>query len=455
VVGDEPDQIRAVFEETDLPVLGYLAPMRVFEEAERQAAVPDGGPERLGGLSRVEDVLVSYDVDTAILAFKSADRAEFFGALDACYEHGVNAKVHRDHIDSVLTDEDPVDTFVDVKIEPWDVQDYVLKRAFDVMFACGGLIASLPLSVVILIAIKLEDGGPIFYRQERTAVFGDTFEVVKFRSMAAGAENITGAKLSEEDGGGVDPRVTRVGHILRRTHLDELPQLCSVLIGTMSVVGPRPERPELDKAMNLGSGAWRSRWFVKPGLTGLAQINDVTGHQPDEKLRYDLEYIRKQSLFYDVKIVIRQVWKVGEELGLPKEMVYRQPFPGPGLAVRILGEVTASRCQILRAADAIVVEEMKESGWYYQVWQSFAVLLPVRSVGVMGDERTYGYTVALRVVESKDGMTADWVKLPYDLLEKISNRIINEVKGVNRVCLDISSKPPATTPSASTPRPAK
>jgi GMP synthase (glutamine-hydrolysing) len=139
-----------------------------------------------------------------------------------------------------------------------------------------------------------------------------------------------------------------------------------------------------------------------------------------------------------------EVRVLGLELGLPKEIVYRQPFPGPGLAVRILGEVTKDRLEILRNADAIVVEEMKTSGWYYNIWQSFAVLLPVRSVGVMGDERTYDYTLAIRAVESQDGMTADWVKLPYEILEKLSTRIINEVKGVNRVCLDISSKPPAT-----------
>jgi GMP synthase (glutamine-hydrolysing) len=142
-----------------------------------------------------------------------------------------------------------------------------------------------------------------------------------------------------------------------------------------------------------------------------------------------------KSLFKD------EVRQLGLELGLPQEIVHRQPFPGPGLAVRILGEVTPARLSILRNADAIVVEEMKRSGWYYKVWQSFAVLLPVRSVGVMGDERTYDFTVALRVVDSQDGMTADWVKLPYELLELLSTRIINEVKGVNRVCLDISSKP--------------
>ena len=139
-----------------------------------------------------------------------------------------------------------------------------------------------------------------------------------------------------------------------------------------------------------------------------------------------------------------EVRLLGLELGLPKEIVYRQPFPGPGLAVRVLGEVTPARCEILRNADSIVVEEMKACGLYYKTWQTFAVLLPVRSVGVMGDERTYDYTIAIRAVESQDGMTADWVKLPYDLLEKLASRIINEVKGVNRCVLDITSKPPGT-----------
>ncbi len=139
-----------------------------------------------------------------------------------------------------------------------------------------------------------------------------------------------------------------------------------------------------------------------------------------------------------------EVREVGLQLGLPREIVHRQPFPGPGLAVRILGEVTRSRVRVLQAADEIVQAEMVTSGWYDRVWQSFAVLLPVRSVGVMGDERTFENTVALRVVESRDGMTADWVRLPYELLGRISTRIINEVKGVNRVCYDISSKPPAT-----------
>ncbi|HLP75877.1 MAG TPA: glutamine-hydrolyzing GMP synthase [Candidatus Paceibacterota bacterium] len=139
-----------------------------------------------------------------------------------------------------------------------------------------------------------------------------------------------------------------------------------------------------------------------------------------------------------------EVRELGLELGLPREIVLRQPFPGPGLAVRILGEVTPVRIEILRNADTIVVEEMKNTDWYYKIWQSFAVLLPIRSVGVMGDERTYDYTIAIRAVESQDGMTADWVKLPYELLETLASRIINEVKGVNRCVFDITSKPPGT-----------
>ena len=160
------------------------------------------------------------------------------------------------------------------------------------------------------------------------------------------------------------------------------------------------------------------------------------GGLPDD-LRFKLvEPLRR--LFKD------EVRKVGRNLGLPAEIVGRHPFPGPGLAIRILGEVTAERLNILRDADLIVREEINTTGLYDQIWQAFAVLLPVRSVGVMGDKRTYAYPVVLRCVSSEDGMTADWSRLPYDVLEQISNRIVNEVKGVNRVVLDITSKPPGT-----------
>ncbi len=146
---------------------------------------------------------------------------------------------------------------------------------------------------------------------------------------------------------------------------------------------------------------------------------------------------------------LRQLFKdevraVGSALGLPKEVVWRQPFPGPGLGVRVMGDITAAKLEILRNADHVLQEEMMKTGYYYKVWQSFAVFLPVKTVGVFGDERTYDYVIALRIVESTDAMTADWAKIPHDVLQKISSRITNEVRGVGRVVFDISSKPPAT-----------
>jgi GMP synthase (glutamine-hydrolysing) len=139
-----------------------------------------------------------------------------------------------------------------------------------------------------------------------------------------------------------------------------------------------------------------------------------------------------------------EVRAVGKKLGLHTTLLGRHPFPGPGLAVRIIGEVTKDRCELLRKADAIFIDEIRQAGLYNQIWQAFAVLLPVKSVGVMGDQRTYENTVAVRAVTSKDAMTADWADLPRPVLARISNRIINEVRGINRVVYDISSKPPAT-----------
>jgi len=163
--------------------------------------------------------------------------------------------------------------------------------------------------------------------------------------------------------------------------------------------------------------------------------HNVGGLPADMKLKL-IEPLR--DLFKD------EVRRIGRDLGMPAEILERQPFPGPGLAVRILGEVTPERVAILQEADAICVEEVKRAGLYRKVWQSFAVLLPVKTVGVMGDQRTYAYTCAIRAVESEDGMTADWAALPYDVLRAISSRIVSEVRGINRVVYDITSKPPGT-----------
>jgi GMP synthase (glutamine-hydrolysing) len=174
--------------------------------------------------------------------------------------------------------------------------------------------------------------------------------------------------------------------------------------------------------------------FKGPSAT-IKSHHNVGGLLKDMKLKL-IEPLRE--LFKD------EVRVLGREMGMPEEIINRHPFPGPGLAIRIIDKVTPQGTDILRKADAIVLEEIKKSGLYNEIWQAFAVLLPIKTVGVMGDERTYENVIAIRAVKSVDGMTADWAKIPYDVLGTVSNRIINEVKGVNRVVFDISSKPPST-----------
>jgi GMP synthase (glutamine-hydrolysing) len=200
-----------------------------------------------------------------------------------------------------------------------------------------------------------------------------------------------------------------------------------------------------DEARKLGDIPWLAQGTLYPdviesvsfrGPSATIKTHHNVGGLP-MKMQFQLvEPLRE--LFKD------EVRKLGELLGLSPEIVWRQPFPGPGLAIRVLGEVTPDRLDLLREADAVVQEEVRRAGFERTVWQAFAVLLPIKTVGVMGDFRTYAHVIALRAVMSQDAMTADWARLPYDLLGTISNRIINEVKGINRVVFDISSKPPST-----------
>ncbi|MEW6474505.1 MAG: glutamine-hydrolyzing GMP synthase [Actinomycetota bacterium] len=199
-----------------------------------------------------------------------------------------------------------------------------------------------------------------------------------------------------------------------------------------------------EAAKELGKGA---RFLVQGTLypdvieSGTRDAAKIKSHHNVGGLPEDMDF----ELVEPLRLLFKdEVRAVGEELGLPEDIVWRQPFPGPGLAVRIVGEVTAERVDVLQRADAVVVEEVKRAGLYRDLWQSFAVLPAVRSVGVMGDERTYAYPIVIRAVTSDDAMTADWARLPYDLLERISSRLINEVPGVNRVAYDITSKPPGT-----------
>jgi GMP synthase (glutamine-hydrolysing) len=199
------------------------------------------------------------------------------------------------------------------------------------------------------------------------------------------------------------------------------------------------EAAKLGETRFLVQGTLYSDVIESGGTEGVAakiKSHHNVGGLPEDMTMELVEPLR--SLFKD------EVRRVGEELGLPEPMVWRHPFPGPGLAIRIIGEVTRERLEILREADAILLDEVRRAGLYRELWQCFAVLPAIRSVGVQGDERTYGYPIVIRAVTSEDAMTADWARLPYDLLETISSRIVNEIPAVNRVALDLSSKPPAT-----------
>jgi GMP synthase (glutamine-hydrolysing) len=218
--------------------------------------------------------------------------------------------------------------------------------------------------------------------------------------------------------------------------------------GTASAVPPRPSNtPAL--AAESRTTDLENFWLVQGTLyPDVIESRSVRGPSQVIKSHHNVGGLpekMKLKLIEPLKDLFKdEVRRIGRDLGMPEDILQRQPFPGPGLAVRILGEVTKERADLLRDCDEIVVAEIKKAGLYQKIWQSFAVLLPVMSVGVMGDQRTYGYTCAVRAVHSEDGMTADWVPLPYEVLKEISSRVVNEVRGVNRVVYDITSKPPGT-----------
>lgn len=245
--------------------------------------------------------------------------------------------------------------------------------------------------------------------------------------------------------------MSRQRHI-NLVHVDAADQFLEVLRG---VIDPEEKRRRIgrtfirvfeEQARSLGDIDFLAQGTVYPDVIestshDTRNAQTIKTHHNVGGLPEDLRFTLVEPLRYLFKDEVRAV---GSALGLPDDMVWRQPFPGPGLAIRVIGEVTRERLEILRAADWVVIDEVKRSGLYRRVWQSFAILTPISSVGVMGDFRTYANVVAVRIVESEDGMTADWAKVPYDVLGVISRRIVNEVAGVNRVVYDISSKPPST-----------
>ena len=239
----------------------------------------------------------------------------------------------------------------------------------------------------------------------------------------------------------IDLRVVDASRLfLRRLKGVSDPEQKRKIIGRTFVEVFERSLKSIGKAEFLGQGTLYPDVIESVSIAGnpasLIKTHHNVGGLPERMKLKLIEPLRE--LFKD------EVRRVGSALGLPREVVWRQPFPGPGLGVRVMGDITAERLEILRNADAVLQDEMMRTGYYYKVWQSFCVFLPVRTVGVFGDERTYDYVVAIRIVESTDAMTADWAKLPHEVMQRISSRITNEVRGVGRVVYDVSSKPPAT-----------
>ncbi|WP_247729237.1 sugar transferase [Halovivax limisalsi] len=340
VVGDDRAVIEAVTDDLAVNPIGFVSPPTGVDAGrtgaterdapggsparrERVAEVPtatDGGragvgvvanpnpAERLGGLSRLESLVRRHDVDTLALAFPEPDRGECFGSLAVAFDHGLAVVSHESLADDVLIAGDAGGSLVEVTVDPWPWYTHVSKRAFDVAFATVGLLVLAPVALALAATLARESNGSILYQQTRTAAFGGRIRVRKFRTMRPESENPVPQADRETEG------ITPVGRVLRRTHLDEIPQLWSVLRGDMSVVGPRANWIDEERLIEAAVPGWRVRWHVKPGLTGLAQVNDVGSTTGPRKLELDRQYIESQSFALDCRIVAAQLRFVGADV---------------------------------------------------------------------------------------------------------------------------------------------
>jgi len=316
--------------------------------------------------------------------------------------------------------------------QDWTTQDYIDQAVKDIRRTVGksrvilGLSGGVDSSVAAALIHKA-------VRKQLTCVFVDNGLLRKGEREAV--EKLYGDHFN------IDLRVVDASRLfLRRLKGVEEPEQKRKIIGRTFVEVFEKSLKQIGHADYLAQGTLYPDVIESVAIgdnpAALIKSHHNVGGLPERMKLKLLEPLRE--LFKD------EVRQVGAALGLPREVVWRQPFPGPGLGVRVLGEISKAKLDVLKEADAILMEEMKATDWYWKVWQSFCVFLPVKSVGVIGDERNYAWVIAIRVVESIDAMTADWTKLPYDLLARVSNRITNEVRDVSRVVLDISSKPPAT-----------
>lgn len=299
IVGDDPERIAAAHREIGvdrsnrkIEFDGGSSPSELTAESDVQ---PDSS------LEDFERMLRRRDIDCVALAFERVDRNRFFGAVRTCREHGVTALVMQDQADSVLVTEEG-DEWAEIEFHPWQRSQRIVKRVFDVTFAIVGLLLLAPTLVFISLAIKLTSSGPILYTQERTGYLGETFRVRKFRTMYPESENPMPENDRDND------RITPVGRVLRKVHMDEVPQLLAILTGDMSAVGPRATWTEEEDVVGGDIPGWEKRYFVKPGLTGLAQINNISSTMPRIKLRYDIKYVNQYSIGLDVRIVAQQIW---------------------------------------------------------------------------------------------------------------------------------------------------